>query len=68
MSSDIIPARSGAEWPSTPQGPCPEDGHGIMSSDIITARSEAEWPSTPQGPCPEDEVYDEESVYASGRM
>ena len=22
----------------------------------------------PQGPCPEDEVYDEESVYASGRM
>ncbi len=25
MSLDIIPARSEAEWPSTPKGPYPED-------------------------------------------
>ncbi len=25
MSLDIIPARSEAEWPSTPKGPCPSE-------------------------------------------
>ena len=25
MLLDIIPARSEAEWPSYPEGPCPED-------------------------------------------